>query len=268
MLKHKIATGETVVGTFVFLPSPGVVEILALAGMDFIIIDMEHSPKDWDTLEHMIRAANLHKLPALIRVSQNSEKLILQCLEIGADGIVVPFVRSAEDVRSALDAVLYPPDGRRGTCTLTRMTGYGAHRSRFLEHCREQNERLVVLAQIEDSAGVEQIGPILACRPSLDAVLVGRSDLASSFGTPGQTESPAVLEATEVITEAARAADGPRPAIAMGIYSRAEVERWKKAGCTVFFAPSDGILLLNAAQGWLNSVRDQAPAPRVPASGE
>src|SRR5688500_12000261 len=120
MLKERIARGDTVLGSFVFFSSPEMVEIMALGGMDYIIIDTEHSPKDWNTLEHMIRAANLHDLPALIRVSENSEKLILQCLEIGADGLVIPFVQSGEDVRRAAGAMNYPPRGNRGTCTLTR----------------------------------------------------------------------------------------------------------------------------------------------------
>lgn len=256
MLKRRMAAGEMLLGTFVFLPSPAVVEILALAGMDFVIIDTEHSPKDWDTLENMIRAANLHRLPALVRVSANSEKLILQCLEIGADGIVVPFVQNEEDVRRALDATLYPPDGRRGTCTLTRMTGYGATRSRFLEHCREQNDRLIVVAQIEDSAGVDGIEQIVRAEPGLDAILIGRSDLASSYGTPGQVEAPPVLDATEKVIKAARAAPHPSPAVAIGVYGTAEIERWKEAGCTVFFAPSDGIFLFNAVQGWIATMRE------------
>ncbi|MHA6646034.1 HpcH/HpaI aldolase family protein [Mesorhizobium sp. A623] len=253
MLKKRIARGETVVGSFVFLASPEMVEILALAGMDYIIVDMEHSPKDWNTIQHMIRAANLHKLPVLIRVSENSEKLILQCLEIGADGLVVPFVQNGAHVASATRAMLYPPEGTRGTCTLTRMTGYGAHRGRFLEHCRAQNERLVLFAQVEDRAGVDDIDGILSAEPGVDAVLIGRSDLASSYGTPGDVESADVLAATDRILDAARARGGR--ATAMGIYTAAEIARWKSKGCNVFFAPSDGILAFNAARQWLQDVR-------------
>jgi hypothetical protein len=74
MLKTRISQGEKLVGTFVFLPSPALVEIIAKAGFDFIIVDMEHAPKDWSTVEHMIRAANIHDLPVLMRVCENSEK--------------------------------------------------------------------------------------------------------------------------------------------------------------------------------------------------
>ena len=261
MLRERIAKSETLVGSFVFLPSPDMVEILALAGMDFVIIDIEHSPKDWDTIIHMIRAANIHDLPALIRVSENSEKLILQCLEIGADGLVLPFVQSAEDVKRAVAASFYPPEGARGTCTLTRMTGYGDKRSRFIEHCRKQNERLVIIGQVEDKLGVENIEAILSVKPGLDAVLVGRSDLAASLGEPGNVESGEVLAATGKILDAI--GKFPGVAAAMGIYGAAEIERWKSENCTIFFAPSDGILALNGARAWLENVRGTSQRKRA-----
>jgi 2-keto-3-deoxy-L-rhamnonate aldolase RhmA len=252
MLKERIAQGDTVLGTFVFLSSPEMVEIMALAGMDYIIIDLEHSPKDWNTVSHMIRAANIHNLPALVRVSENSEKLILQCLEIGADGLVIPFVQSAEDVRQAASAMHYPPLGARGTCTLTRMTGFGARRGEFLDYCRQQNERLVLFGQVEDRLGVENIEAILGVKPGLDAVLIGRSDLASSLGSPGNVEAPETLEATGKILDAIARHKGV--AAAMGIYGAAEIDRWRSA-CTVFFAPSDGILAFNAARGWIGDIK-------------
>jgi 2-keto-3-deoxy-L-rhamnonate aldolase RhmA len=266
MLKSRIAQGDHLVGTFVFLPSPALVEILAKAGFDFIIIDTEHAPKDWGTLEHMIRAANIHGLPVLVRVSENSEKLILQCLEIGADGIVLPFVQSAAQASSAANAVYYPPKGRRGTCTVTRMTGYGAHRQRFLEHCREQNDRLVIIAQIEDITGVENIDAIIAADPGIDVVLLGRSDLASALGAPGQVDDPRVLEASDKILSAIR--HGPRKvAASVGAYTAAEVARWTAQGCTIFFAASEGLLFFNAATNWLKDVRAGARQPAAATKG-
>ena len=254
MLKQRIARGETIAGSFAFLGSPEMVEIMALAGMDYIIIDTEHSPKDWDTIQHMIRAANIHELPALIRVSENNEKLILQCLEIGADGLVVPFVQTAGDVRRATGAIFYPPRGSRGTCTLTRMTGYGARRKSFLDHCAAQNENLVLFAQVEDASGVENIGEILAEEPGIDVVLVGRADLASSYGTPGDVQAPAVLEATDRLLAATASYKGRPVAAGMGVYSGAELQGWKEKGCTVFFAPSDGLLAFNAMQAWREGI--------------
>jgi 4-hydroxy-2-oxoheptanedioate aldolase len=254
MLKRRIAAGETLVGTFAFLPSPQLVEILAAAGFDFIIIDMEHTPKDWNTLEHMIRAAENRDLPVLVRVSENSEKLILQCLEIGAEGIVLPFVQSAAQVRAAADAIYYPPEGRRGTCTVSRMTRYGADRQDFVAHCKRQNERLVIVAQIEDVAGAENIAEIVAEDPGIDVVLLGRSDLASALGAPGQVDHPAVLQETDKILASVRQSSR-LVAASVGAYTAAEVQRWRGKGCTIFFAASEGLLFYTAATTWLKDIR-------------
>jgi 4-hydroxy-2-oxoheptanedioate aldolase len=243
-LKARLKRGEPVFGTFAFMASPDIVEIIGYAGFDYVIIDLEHSPKNWSDVANMIRAAELHGMAALVRIRENAEKSILEVLELGAAGIVVPFVQTADDVHKAVRATNYAPKGGRGTCTLTRAARYGGLRSEFLAHCVRQNENLVVVGQIEDRAGVDQIDAIVSCEPGLDALIVGRSDLASSLGEPGQVEAPAVLEATGRVVEAAR-----RKGVAagIGIYSPAEASRWIDAGCSLFFYSADTTLLLNAA---------------------
>lgn len=243
-LKAKLKRGEPVFGTFAFMASPDIVEIMGYAGFDYVIIDLEHSPKNWSDVANMIRAAEVRGMAALIRIRENSEKSILEVLELGAAGIVVPFVQSADDVRKAVKATNYAPKGERGTCTLTRAARYGGLRSEFLAHCLRQNDDLVIVGQIEDRAGVDHVDMIVSCDPGLDALIVGRSDLASSLGEPGQVEAPAVLAATERVVEAAQ-----RKGVAagIGIYSPAEAGRWLDAGCSLFFYSADTALLLNAA---------------------
>jgi 2-keto-3-deoxy-L-rhamnonate aldolase RhmA len=99
-LKQRLATGEYAFGSFAFLPSPDVVEIMGLAGFDYVIIDLEHSPKNWETVANMVRAAELHGMAPLIRIRENGEKTILEALELGAAGVVVPFLHT--DPRRAL----------------------------------------------------------------------------------------------------------------------------------------------------------------------
>lgn len=243
-LKTRLRRREPVFGTFAFMASPDIVEIMGYAGFDYVIIDLEHSPKNWSDVANMIRAAELRGMAALVRIRENSEKSILEALELGAAGIVIPFVQSEDDVRKAVKATNYAPKGERGTCTLTRAAQYGSLRSDFLAHCVRQNENLVIIGQIEDRAGVDQIDAIVSCDPGLDALIVGRADLASSLGTPGQVEAPGVLEATGRIVEAAR-----RKGIAagIGIYSPPEASRWIDAGCSLFFYSADTTLLFNAA---------------------
>lgn len=267
-LKTRLAGGEAVFGSFAFLPSPDIVEIMGLAGFDYVIIDLEHSPKDWSDVANMIRAAELHDMAPLIRVRENTEKSILEALELGAEGVVLPFVQTAEDVRRATRAANYPPAGMRGTCTLTRVARYGGLRSGFIEHTQRQNQKVVLVAQIEDKTGVENIEEILACDPSLDVVMIGRSDLASSLDRPGQVEDPRVIEATNRVIAACRT-HGPRPLpTGIGVYAPDEAPKWIEAGCRFFFYSADTAMMLNAASTATKAFKTALAANSTKAAAE
>ena len=240
---QQVRAGHRLLGSFAFLPSPGAVEILGRAGLDFVIIDQEHSPKSWETAENMVRAAQLCGMAALVRVARIEEKEILHALEIGAAGIMVPFVESADDVRRAVSALRYAPDGKRGTCTQTRAAGYGGNRARFMAFARECNQELLLIGLIDSRKGLENIGEIVGVENGLDVVFIGRSDLATDLGRAGQTADPLVETATETII-AASAGAGVRLGIAQ--YSPAECETWAQRGCTFFAFPSESGLLFDA----------------------
>ena len=261
-LKSRLTQGEPVFGTFVFLPSPAVVEVLGLAGMDYVIVDLEHAPKDWETVENMIRAAELHGVAPLVRVSGNDEKEILQALELGAEGIVVPFVQTGKDARAAAAAMKYAPAGRRGTCTLTRAAGYGSLRASFVEHSERQNGRVVCVALVEDPIGVENIDDILAAEPGPDVIMVGRADLAASLGYPGKVDAPAVLEATERILAAIECRPIPGCTAAVGVYGPDDAPAWLAKGVRCFFYSSDGLILHDAVKATVDRFHaavDDAP---------
>jgi 4-hydroxy-2-oxoheptanedioate aldolase len=258
--KDRLARGEAVFGSFAFLPSPDVVEIMGMAGFDYVIIDTEHSPKCWENVANMIRAARLHDMDALVRVAENTPKSILAALEVGADGIVVPFVQSAADVDSAVRSMNYAPKGDRGTCTLTRAAHYGALRGEFVAHAQKQNDNLMLIAQIEDQAGVDNIEEILACHPGLDAFFIGRADLASSIGKPGMAAAPEVLELTDRLISTARNHRNKVPS-GIGLYAPDEATQWLDKGCRLFFYSADTAMLTaetrRAAQGFHSAVAKQ-----------
>jgi 4-hydroxy-2-oxoheptanedioate aldolase len=242
---QRVRAGERVHGCYAFLPSPAAVEILGRAGLDFVIIDQEHSRKDWQVVEDMVRAADACGIAALVRVSWNEDKEILHALETGAAGIVLPFVESADDVRRAAAAVRYAPEGTRGTCTQTRAAGFGARRRGFAEFARRTNGELLLVGQIESRKGLDAIGEIVAADPGLDVVLVGRSDLASDLGKPGQVEDDEVQAASRRIVETCRSA-----ATATGIahYEAAECRKWLAHGCTFFALASETGFLMRKLQ--------------------
>lgn len=266
-LKARMRAGETVVGAFVFLPSPAVVEILAEAGFDFVIIDQEHSPRNPETVENMIRAAEACGIAALVRVQRNDPISILHALEAGACGVVVPFIRNAAEVRDAVAALHYPPRGVRGLCTQTRAARYGALRTDFARHAAARAGELVVIGLIEDPSGIANIRDIVAVEDGLDAMLIGRGDLAATMGKLGRTDDPdvrkAVLDAIHVTVHGAQ--DGvenghragptqPRVRAAMTVFNSAECQAWAEAGCNIFVAASEASLFLGAARQWTAGV--------------
>jgi 4-hydroxy-2-oxoheptanedioate aldolase len=123
------------------------------------------------------------------------------------------------------------------------------------------------VAQIEDRQGVENIEEILACDPGIDALIVGRSDLASSLNVPGQVEDPAVIAATHRVITAAR--NAPRRVSAgIGIYGPQEASKWIEAGCQLFFYSADTAMLLNATTAAADAFRAAAGAPAIKSAAE
>src|SRR6187200_3472474 len=108
-LKAKIKAGKPLIGSYVTFASPEVVELFAAAGMDYVLIDLQHSSPDWQTLAHMIRAAEARRISPIVRVYNHDPALLLKVLEMGPEGICLPGVRNAADVRAAVDAIYYPP---------------------------------------------------------------------------------------------------------------------------------------------------------------
>jgi 2-keto-3-deoxy-L-rhamnonate aldolase RhmA len=244
---QRVRAGERLHGSFAFLPSPGTVEILGRAGLDFVIIDQEHSRKAWDVVENMVRAADAAGIAALVRVAWNEEKEILHALETGAAGIVLPFVESAADVQRAAAALRYAPEGTRGTCTQTRAAGYGANKQGFVAYARQCNRELLLVGQIESRKGLENIEAIVGVENGLDVVFLGRSDLASDMGKPGQTGDAEVDAASQRIVEAATAAG---KITGLAHYEAAECAAWSARGCRFFALASEAGFLMRHVQAF------------------
>ncbi|UKA60419.1 HpcH/HpaI aldolase family protein [Arthrobacter sp. FW306-2-2C-D06B] len=241
-LRHR----EPVLGTFLFLPSEDATEAVSRTGVDFVIIDMEHSPKNWQTVSNMIRAAEVVGVIPLVRVSTIDEQNIRYALELGAGGIVLPFVETADDVRRATDAARYAPRGNRGVCTMSRAAHYSVGRERFQETAASANEKVLIIGQIESSDAVNNIDEILAQDPGLDAIIIGRADLATSIGLTGQSEHPRVVELTQTIMDRLQA----RSSIPYGlaVYGPSECTEWATQGATVFVYGADVSVLVSAYQ--------------------
>ncbi|WP_137181770.1 HpcH/HpaI aldolase/citrate lyase family protein [Roseomonas sp. AR75] len=194
-------------GFFLGLPSPATVEIAGWSGFDFVIIDTEHGPAGLETLENMLRAAAASGIAALVRVPRGDADTILHVLDVGADGILVPHVTSADVAQRIVAHAYYPPLGKRGISTLSRAARHGTGDGATV--LREQAGRTAVIAMIEDTEALPHVEAI-ARTPGLDAVFVGPNDLAASMGHLGNMGHPEVTAAVDRIRAQLQAIpDGP-----------------------------------------------------------
>jgi len=191
-LGDRIRAGETLLGTFVKLPAPAVVEMLGEVGFDFVIIDLEHSSLDFAQAEMLATAADAVGMASLIRIPENRRYLVTKALDLGIDGVQVPMVETAEQARSAVLAARYHPLGQRSMSFATRSARFGNIPRD--EHIRSTNRNQVVAVQIETLEGVEQAEAIARVE-GVDFIFVGPADLSQSMGYPGQSLRPEVTEA-------------------------------------------------------------------------
>ncbi len=196
-LKSKLKSGHTVIGSFVTVGSADTTEILALAGFDFLVIDTEHGAMSIETVTHLIRAAEVHNVPSIVRVTEPSDSTILRSLDIGAAGVQVPQVNSAELAGCIAKAAHYYPKGRRGLA-MPRAAEYGA--MPIDTYFKKSREETLVIAQCESAEGLEKLDKIAAV-PEVDVIFLGPFDLSHSLGIPGQVEDPRIKDAERRIIQ-------------------------------------------------------------------
>ncbi|CCG98362.1 2-dehydro-3-deoxyglucarate aldolase [Fibrella aestuarina BUZ 2] len=186
---QKLRGSSGLLGTLVSLPAPQISEMLSAAGFDWLFIDLEHStltPADAQQLLQAMRGT----CSGVVRVAENSAVCIKQALDLGADGLIIPQVNSAEEAQRAVQWAKYPPLGSRSV-GIGRAHGYGAT---FSEYVTTANDTTALLIQIEHIRAVEQLDEILAV-PGIDGVFIGPYDLSGSMGRLGEVGHPAVQEA-------------------------------------------------------------------------
>jgi 2-dehydro-3-deoxyglucarate aldolase len=186
-LKRALRDRSATFGSWLCLGDSTVAEIMADAGFDWLVIDLEHSPITLREAADMIRVIDLKGVVPLVRLTSNDANQAKRVLDAGAHGIVVPMVKSAAEAREAVDAVYYPPRGQRGV-GLGRAHGYGA---RFPEYLEWLGANAVVIAQIEHFRAVDELEGILAT-DGIDGTIIGPYDLSASVGKPGAFDDPAV----------------------------------------------------------------------------
>lgn len=203
-LKAKLAHSEITIGSWITLGHPAIAEIMASAGFDWLVLDMEHSVLELSEVQTIIQVLDGKQCPVIVRLTSNHPDQIKRVMDAGATGVMVPMIKSAADARSAVDAMYYPPRGQRGV-GLARAQGFGASFQAYRQWL-EQNAVIVVM--IEHIDAVNTIDSILAV-PGIDAYIIGPYDLSGSMGRPGDLNHPDVQTAISHILEAGKRAGKP-----------------------------------------------------------
>lgn len=248
-MKQRIQSGETLVGAFVNVPHPELVEILGLLEIDFIIVDGEHTGITAAMAEELMRAAELHNVTPVARVGHNHPQEIQKFLESGAQGVLIPLVNNGGDAQRVVDAVKYPRLGRRGLAP-SRASQWGLAEGGLSQHVEDANRETFIAVQIETQAAVDHFEEI-AGTDHVDMIFFGPSDLSSALGLPGQTGHPDVVRMIERLAQHTREAGK-----AVGTIARdGEAARhWREHGIQ-WMCTGVSNLFAAGAQAYLDDVR-------------
>lgn len=243
--KQALATAPQY-GLFSNIVSAHAAEALADSGFDFLIFDGEHAPADMPMMHALLMALNMKSAPGptagppfgIIRVPSRDGVAIKQCLDMGADGIMVPMVDTPEQARAVVAWTRYPPAGARGIHGVTRATRYGRDKN----YAATAGEHHCIILQIESPLGMSNLDAICAVE-GVDALFFGPSDYAANSGRLGQPTHPEVQDAVEAGVRRVRA----NGRIAGVFCSEANASRFATAGATLLAVGVDLAILVNAA---------------------
>jgi 4-hydroxy-2-oxoheptanedioate aldolase len=248
--RQTCTSGKAVIGTFVAIPHPVAVEVAAASGLDFLCIDWEHAQIGRERIEDLIRASDLHQVPAMVRVPGHAPEAIAAVLDAGAAGVLVPRVSTAAQAAAAVQATRYPPAGARGVGP-GRAAAYGY---RIPDYLARANESLLLAIQVETAEGLANIEAIAAVE-GVDLIFIGPGDLSVSIDAMGPANAGKLNAAIETIASAARKA-GKR----VGIFrpSADDIGRWMQSGISFHILASDTMFLGASLAAGVAAARENA----------
>ncbi|MBI2825102.1 MAG: hypothetical protein HYX69_10490 [Planctomycetia bacterium] len=198
--RARLARDQPLYGLWVSLESASVTEIAVASGLDWVVIDAEHGHLDWGDIVQHLRAAARSDTVTLVRIAELNLALVKRALDIGADGVVIPWIESADQLRQAVRFAHYPPQGVRGIGA-ERATVWG---QRMAEYVAEANDRILVIPIIETVAAATHIDEMLEV-PGVEVFQFGPADYSSTAGYRGMWEGPGVAEAILALKDKIRA---------------------------------------------------------------
>ena len=254
-LIEKFNNGEKILGTISHIKSMTAIEALGYTGVDFVMLDMEHSPLDNDEAAKYLTAASAAGLPAIIRISSMNKEHILHMLDAGAAGIAVPSVTNVEQVKELIKHAKFTPVGERGYC-MTRDGGWGFAQNssgtlrEYMDYC---NKNTLLIPQCETVGCLEHIEEITALE-GVDGILVGPYDLSIDMGIAGEFDNPMLINAIRRIIDACK--KNKIMAIGFAGNTNAAIEQFKDGFDAVLFG-IDLIMYINSYKNSVKEIKDK-----------
>jgi 4-hydroxy-2-oxoheptanedioate aldolase len=253
-LRDLYAERRPAVGTFFSAGNPSMMECLGYTGLDFAVIDTEHGPFDTMDMQDLIRAAESVGLVPIVRIADVTHKEIQRAADCGAQGIIIPCLRSIEGFKKAVDLAKYTPIGSRGFIK-GRGAGFGYApwtEGPLESYYAKSNEKFMLIPQCETIEALEQIEDIAAIE-GVDGIFVGPYDLSTCMGIPGQFGDPRLIEARRRVLRACQAADKPCYILSM---NPAEAASLLKEGYAGVAHSLDFIIFTEAYKKEVAAIRD------------
>ena len=248
VVKQKLRAGQLIYGGWITLPCAGVAEVMALSGLDFLVIDTEHGAINIESVQAIIQAMTGTDVVPIVRLAGSQRMFANKVLDTGPMGVIVPMVSSREDAQATVSAALYPPEGTRGI-GLGRAQGYELDRRE--DYLKVANDQMLVVVQVEHRDGVECIEEIVTT-PGIDLVFLGPADLAGSMGYRTQPGHPDVAKAIDRVAQAARRAKIP---VGIPVSGPDDLARRVKQGFQFFHIGVDTVHLGGACRRGLSEAR-------------
>ena len=227
----KLQAGQPAYGVLSTSSDPQIAELFGLAGFDYYMLDAEHGLMDAAQVVDVIRVCELVHMTPMVRIGSKDPKIVLQYLDAGMMGIMMPGLETVAEIRMLIDAVKYPPVGKRGM-GITRASGYVVVGNEAVDYINFSNEQTMVIPQFEDAALLDRFEEMLS-QPGVDAVVIGPRDLSLNMGFPDGPNHPEVQEMIDRVVALCK-----KTGVAAGITAGSRVDSAKQVarGATLILA--------------------------------
>ena len=241
-MKRGLREGKKYLGTFVKMVDASVIELLKYSGFDCIIVDNEHSQMGKEAMVNLVRTADLCGITPIVRVRENNRSMILQGLDAGAHGIMVPETNTAEEVALVISRTKYAPIGDRGYTASQRASGYGNMDA--AQYAVFANDNTMTIVYCETKAALDNLDEMLKV-PHLDMMWIGPMDLTQALGVTGNPKHPIIVEAMDMIIGKSKEAGVPVGTIASNV---ADAAKLYEQGVQLISLSSDQAMIQFAAK--------------------